>query len=209
MTEPLSFSARLALAWSTFFRILRDASWALTVRELTLQPQLGEGSAPHNRTAGHTGSRNEAPAAATTETKAAPATDEPKPAPTIPDSNSALLLLSLLQRNGRFLDFTQQDIAPFSDVEVGQVARVVHAGCQKTLAEHFKLTPVRTEAEGARITVSDASEARRVKLTGNVAGAPPYHGVLRHRGWKTESVELPQLLAGADAKILAPAEVEL
>jgi hypothetical protein len=33
--------------------------------------------------------------------------------------------------------------------------------------------------------------------------------VLRHAGWRVESVRLPALVAGYDARIIAPAEVEL
>jgi hypothetical protein len=48
-----------------------------------------------------------------------------------------------------------------------------------------------------------------VRLTGNVGGQPPYAGVLRHRGWRATRLDLPQLMAGHDAHVLAPAEVEL
>jgi hypothetical protein len=48
-----------------------------------------------------------------------------------------------------------------------------------------------------------------VKLTGNVAGAAPFRGVLRHRGWKLEGLHLPTRIGDAAPEVLAPAEVEL
>ena len=47
------------------------------------------------------------------------------------------------------------------------------------------------------------------KLTGNVTGAAPYRGVLRHKGWRAVSCTLPEAASGHDASVLAPAEVEL
>jgi len=132
----------------------------------------------------------------------------PAPAPA-PDSTAALQLLSLLQREGRFVDFLQQDIAAFPDADVGVAARVVHDGCRKALRAHADLEPVRAEDEGARLKLEAGFDSDAVKLVGDVAGAPPYTGVLRHRGWRAKRLELPRLVGGHDARILAPAEVEL
>jgi hypothetical protein len=44
---------------------------------------------------------------------------------------------------------------------------------------------------------------------GNVHGAPPYRGTLRHRGWRAAGLTLPELVGGHDPSVLAPAEVEL
>src|SRR5262249_23557231 len=44
---------------------------------------------------------------------------------------SALTLLAAFQREGRLVDFLQQEIAGFSDEEIGAAARVVHGGCRK------------------------------------------------------------------------------
>jgi hypothetical protein len=106
------------------------------------------------------------------------------------------------------VDFLEQDVATFSDADVGAAARVVHEGCRKALRSHAKLSPVRSEEEGVRLTIAgfDPSE---VKLSGNVAGSGPYTGVLRHRGWRATDFTLPIPVKGHDAHILAPAEVEL
>ncbi len=60
----------------------------------------------------------------------------PAAAPKPPEQTHApaLHLLSMLQREGRLVDFLQEDVAPFSDAEVGAAARVVHEGCRKVVA---------------------------------------------------------------------------
>lgn len=123
--------------------------------------------------------------------------------------DSALQLLGLLQHDGRFVDFIQEDIASFSDAEVGAAVRVVHEGCRKVMREHVTLEPVRSENEGSRITLQAGFDASAVRLIGNVAGQPPFTGTLVHRGWRSAGLKLPKLAAEHDVQVLAPAEVEL
>lgn len=122
---------------------------------------------------------------------------------------SALLLLSSLQREGRLIDFLQQDVAGFSDEEVGAAARVVHGGCRKVLQQFFQLEPATKEAEGAAIIVPKGFDANRIRLTGNVAGQPPFKGTLKHHGWVTAQVRMPAVAEAMDPRVVAPAEVEL
>ena len=119
----------------------------------------------------------------------------------------ALHLLSLLQREGRLIDFCEEELASFSDAQVGAAARTVHDGCRKALREAFSLAPVRGEPEGTPVTVPPGFDAHAVRLTGNVTGNPPFSGVLRHHGWKATQVRMPA--AAGDATLIAPAEVEL
>jgi hypothetical protein len=107
------------------------------------------------------------------------------------------------------VDFLQQDITSFPDADVGVAARVVHEGCRKALRAHADLEPVRSEAEGARVTLEAGFDADAVKLVGDVKGQPPYTGVVRHRGWRAKRFELPARVGEHDAHVLAPAEVEL
>jgi hypothetical protein len=174
------FFARLGLAFVAFFRTLVDASFAAGVLELR---------------------RGALPAAA----------PEPPPAPTFREASpdAALQLLGILQREGRLLDFLAEDITAFSDADVGTAARVVHDGCRMALHEHLSLEPVRTEAEGGRVTLQAGFDAAQVRLTGRVTGEAPFTGTVQHRGWRATSVRLPQLAEGHDPHILAPAEVEL
>lgn len=123
--------------------------------------------------------------------------------------DGALHLLALLQREGRLLDFCEEELAGFSDADVGAAARTVHAGCRKILHQSLRLAPVRGEAEGALAVVEPGFDARAVRLTGNVVGAPPFRGTLRHHGWRVSEVKLPDPPRGDAAFVLAPAEVEL
>ena len=178
---PASLLRRLSLAFGAFFGVLGDAS--LAARFATLR----------------SGTPSSAPAA-------------PVPAPpplndTSPDA--ALQLLALLQRDARLIDFIGENLGSYDDAQIGAAARVVHEGCTKVLREHFSIVPVRTEAEGSRITLPAGFDAAALRLTGNVVGQAPYSGTLSHRGWRVTEVRLPKLAERHDARVLAPAEVEL
>jgi len=136
---------------------------------------------------------------------------EPAPKPASPERvhASGLLLLAALQREGRLVDFLQQDVAGFSDEEVGAAARVVHTGCKKVLKEHLDFEPALKDAEGSTVTVPKGFDAQRIRLTGNVAGQPPFRGALKHHGWVAKEVRLPTPSAALDPRVVAPAEVEL
>ena len=139
---------------------------------------------------------------------AAPAA-EPAELPPEKIHASGLFVLSALQQEGRFVDFVQQEIAAFSDEEIGAAARVVHSGCRKAVQKYFGLEPIRTEEEGASVTVPAGFDPQRIRLTGNVTGNPPYKGSLKHHGWAARDIRLPGLNPALDARVLAPAEIEL
>jgi hypothetical protein len=135
----------------------------------------------------------------------------PEPSPLAPGRlhASGLFVLSLLQREGRLLDFIEEDITTASDANVGAAARIVHAGCRKVLDQYVPLLPVLEAAEGTRVTVPQGFDANRIRLVGNVAGSPPFSGSLKHHGWLTQDVRLPEVPDALDTTVLAPAEVEL
>lgn len=122
---------------------------------------------------------------------------------------AALQLLSLLQNEARFIDFIEEDIAGYSDGEIGAAVRVVHEGCRKVLKAHFTLEPIRKEAEGSRLQLPKGFDAAAVRLTGNIVGEAPFTGTLVHKGWRAAGVVLPKVAEGHDMNILAQAEVEL
>ena len=187
MTDPNpSFFKRISLAFGSFFSTLGNPGYAARVQDLREHGGLAAAPAPV---------ATPAPAAPAPLKQASP--------------DAALQLLGLLQREARLIDFTQEDLSGYSDADIGGAARVVHEGCLKVLREHFTLAPVRTEAEGSRITLNAGFDARAIRLTGNVAGQPPFQGTLSHRGWRVTEVRLPRLAPSHDAKILAAAEVEL
>jgi hypothetical protein len=139
---------------------------------------------------------------------APPATASSPPAPAQPHSE-ALQVLSLLQRDGRLIDFLSESLEGFSDSEIGAAARTVHAGCRKALDAYLDLEPVYSEAEGANVTVAPGFDPNAVRLTGNVVGEPPFNGSLRHHGWRATRTAFPPPPLAQDPRILAPAEVEL
>jgi hypothetical protein len=117
--------------------------------------------------------------------------------------------LSILQREGRLIDFLKEDMAAFSDSEIGAAARVVHAGCRKVFSEYFVIEPALKEAEGAVVNVPAGFDAQRIRLTGQLAGQPPFRGTLKHHGWVAAAVRLPAVSEALDPRVLAAAEVEL
>ena len=185
----MPFFSRLFFAWVAYFRILFDGELAARLAAVA----AGAPALP------------EAPKPSTPPPAPKPMRSEPPPPP---PTDAALQLLSLFQREGRFVDFLEEDVASFSDADIGAAARVVHQGCKKALREHFTLVPVRVEEEGAKVTLPEANP-NEVKLTGNVAGKGPHTGTLRHRGWRASEVKLPQAVAGHDPRVIAQAEVEL
>jgi hypothetical protein len=122
---------------------------------------------------------------------------------------SGLTVLSLLQREGRLIDFLQEDVAAFSDAEVGAAARVIHGGCKKVLKEYFTVAPILKDAEGASVSVPVGFDAKRIRITGNVTGQPPFRGTLKHHGWEATAVRMPSISATLDPRVLFAAEVEL
>ncbi|MBS2025823.1 MAG: DUF2760 domain-containing protein [Deltaproteobacteria bacterium] len=121
----------------------------------------------------------------------------------------ALHVIAILQREGRLLDFCEEELAGYPDATVGAAARTVHAGCRKVLQQYLGVAAVRTEGEGAKVTIPAGFDAASIRLTGNVVGNPPFAGTLRHHGWRAADVKLPEPVRGDAALILAPAEVEL
>jgi hypothetical protein len=59
------------------------------------------------------------------------------------------------------------------------------------------------------VTVPTGFNPERIRLTGNVAGQPPFRGALKHHGWVATSIRLPSMSPTLDPRIIAPAEVEL
>jgi hypothetical protein len=137
-----------------------------------------------------------------------PARETPIPKTAV--RSDALTLLAVLQREARFLDFVMESLTGYSDAQVGAVARNVHRDCAAVLSRLFGPRPAVSKAEGSLVEVPPGFDAGRYRLTGNVAGEPPYHGRLVHPGWEAEKCELPTWSGSTTAqRVIAPAEVEL
>lgn len=122
---------------------------------------------------------------------------------------AALFLLGLFQREGRLLDFLQEDISSFGDADVGAAARLVHEGCKKVMNQYVPITAVVKESDGSPMEVPAGFDANQFRLTGNVTGNGPWKGTLKHHGWVATKIALPDVPTTVDVKVLAPAEVEL
>jgi hypothetical protein len=202
MDPSPGFFQRLLLAFVAFFYVLVNAGFAARVRALRESDRAGLPPAPG--TAPEPAVREPVRA----EPAPPPARQEVVMAPARPAGAGALQLLALLQRDGRLVDFVSEDLTGFSDAEIGAAARTVHQGCKKVVDAYLTLEPVYRDAEGAAVTVAPGFDPAAVRLTGNVVGSPPFRGTLRHHGWRAAEVRFPDA-PGADARIVAPAEVEL
>ena len=141
-----------------------------------------------------------------TQQKAQPA---PKPAPQVRPSDGALQILGILQRDSRLIDFMMEDIASYSDEQVGAAVRSLHDQCRESLNRYLRLSPVIDSVEGS-FTKLDTNDPATVKLLGNVpASGKASGGLLRHKGWRADRIDLPPLASGQNATIIAPAEVEV
>ena len=120
-----------------------------------------------------------------------------------------LHLLSVLQREGRLIDFFSEDLSIYEDAQIGAAVRSIQDNCKKSLKKYLNPKAVIDHNEGDAITVPADFDPNTIKLTGNVTGEPPFQGTLRHKGWRASRLELPTLSAVKDPAILAPAEVEI
>jgi hypothetical protein len=124
-------------------------------------------------------------------------------------SSSGLKLLATLQEEARLLDFVREDIASYSDEQVGAAVRGIHAALRKAIDDRLEIEPILAGDEGTSIEVPAALPAGHLRLSGRAVGAPPFRGVLRHGGWRATVVRLPAATPGSDPSVLAPAEVEV
>lgn len=120
-----------------------------------------------------------------------------------------LHLLTVLQRDGRLVDFFSEDLTQYEDAQVGAAVRNIHDGCKTALKKYVSLNPVIDSGEGDDVVVEEGFNPNAIKLTGNVTGKPPFKGVLRHRGWQVASLDRPRLSGGEGPQVIAPAEVEI
>jgi hypothetical protein len=146
---------------------------------------------------------------AATPAKAAKAAPASAPAqPTVRTSDGALQILGIMQRDARLIDFLMEDIAAYSDDQVGAAVRELHDQCRDSIARYVTLQPVIDGVDGT-FAKAPTGDPNTVKFVGNVPAKPPSGGTLRHKGWRAAKVELPALGAKQDAAVIAPAEIEI
>lgn len=178
---------RIALAFRSFFSILFGG---------TLAPEVAQAFGYSK--------------AVPVKTAASRPAEAPKPAapakPQAGPSDGAVQMLALLQRDARLVDFLMEDIAPYTDAQVGAAIRDVQAQAREALTRYLRLVPVLDGVEGD-FTPAGNLAAVEVKFIGNVPadGRAP-GGLLRHKGWKAQAVDLPAATPGT---VIAPAELEV
>jgi Domain of unknown function (DUF2760) len=178
---------RIFLAFRCFFNILFHG--ALSPETLSAM-HLARRDAPASKPA-------PSPAAA-----AAPV------APAAKTSDGALQILGILQRDSRLIDFLMEDIASYSDDQIGAAVRELHDQCRDSIGRYLTLQPVIDGVEGT-FAKTPSADPNLVKFVGNVPAKPPAGGILRHKGWRAAKVDLPPLAGKQDASVIAPAEIEI
>jgi len=179
---------RISLAFRCFFNLLFGGE--LSADTLAALKLTKRGAAPAPTKAG--AAPGKAPAAAAA----------------VNVSDGALQFLGILQRDSRLVDFLMEDIAGYSDDQVGAAVRELHGQCRDSIARYVTLQPVIDGVEGT-FAKAPSNDANLVKFVGNVPAKPPSGGTLRHKGWRAAKVELPALTAKQDPTIIAPAEIEI
>ena len=188
--------SKLSLAFKSFFSLLfsgklpEDVLIALNLTRRVVMPQASK------------------PAAAAAPAEAAKAIESAKA------SDGAVQILAILQREARLIDFLEEDIGPYTDEQVGAAVRDIHKNSRAALERHVTLKPVVDGVEGTNTNLAsaglDAKDTTRLRIVGKVpADGKVDSGLLRHRGWRVEKIDLPATPMGKKAAILAPAEIEV
>ncbi|MEJ2167142.1 MAG: DUF2760 domain-containing protein [Desulfobacterales bacterium] len=125
------------------------------------------------------------------------------------DRRLFLHMFAAMQRDGRLMDFLSEDLDQYDDAQIGSAVRNIHAGCRKVVQKYLHPEPVMEEDEGETVTLPADFDPGLITLTGKVTGKPPFKGILRHKGWQVGKIELPKLSGRQNARIIAPAEIEV
>jgi hypothetical protein len=186
----IALSTRLSFAFRCFFSLLFEGTIPQEILEALTGPTAEPAPPVTPRTP-------PAPAKVGGDTSDAEALDR------------AVQMLALLQRDGRLVDFLEEDVSSYPDGQLGAAVRSIHTSCRQVLERYIKLEPVLSSEEDHPVTVPPGFDSAAIKLVGNVSGEPPIRGLLRHRGWRVAAVTLPSLPQGSGRAIVAPAEVEV
>ncbi len=117
--------------------------------------------------------------------------------------------LSVLQRDGRLLDFFDEDLSLYEDDQIGAAVRSIQEDCKKAIKKYIDPKPVFEAEEGESVTIEPGFDIDAITLVGNVSGEPPFQGILKHRGWKAGKKDVPKLSDIRNPGIMTPAEIEI
>lgn len=119
----------------------------------------------------------------------------------------AIYTLVLLQREGRLVDFLMESVDSYEDSQIGAAVRRIHANCNRSLKEYFKLKHIVDTPEGSGFQVDGKLDRARIKMVGNVPDMIPFHGVVQHCGWEASKIDLPERNESINEKVIYQAEV--
>jgi len=197
---------RFVLAFSCFFRLLFGAKLSPKAAKYLPEEALRAALPPAPKE--KEGEKRAEKAEPKPENK-----PEPRPAKTVSaaaqQTQGALALLALFQREGRLVDFLRESLDDYEDADIGAAVRDIHRGASKVLDDYLTIEPVMPGDEDDAVTVPKGFDPGEVRLIGEVSGDPPFKGALRHHGWRVAATRLPKLSEGVDRRVLAPAEVEI
>ena len=199
--------SRITLAFGCFFGLLFKGK--LPKKAATFLPQDSQTALPPTPAPPKPEATAEPEATAKPEAKPARPAGIAKADVANHQRDGALALISLLQREGRFVDFMRESLDDFDDADIGAAVRDVHRGCSRVISDHLALEAVMPGEEDDEITVPPGFDPEQVRLIGHVSGEPPFKGTLRHAGLRATKAEFPELTPGVDRTIIAPAEVEV
>ena len=120
----------------------------------------------------------------------------------------AVHLLSEMQKEGRLVDFLQENLEDYNDEEIGVSVRSIHEGCKKVLNTVVSMEKVIEQEEESTVRINKDYDAKLIKLTGRVSDTYPMKGSLVHPGWKVKEITLTKR-SEALKNMIAPAEVEV
>ena len=70
------------------------------------------------------------------------------------------------RRDGRLIDFLEEDIDAYSDAQIGAAVRDIHRGCRKSLRDYLTLEPIMNAAEEERVTIAADFDPAAIRLAG-------------------------------------------
>ncbi len=117
--------------------------------------------------------------------------------------------LSVLQRDGRLLDFFDENLSLYEDDQIGAAVRSIQEDCKRAIKKYIDPQPVIEAEEGESVTIEPGFDIDAITLVGNVSGEPPFQGILKHRGWKAGKKDVPKLSDIQNSGIMTPAEIEI
>jgi hypothetical protein len=135
----------------------------------------------------------------------------PPPEPAKPKrlSGEPIRLLVLLQRESRLFDLFMEDMGQYGDEQILAAVKEIQPKAKRVLEHRLVLEPILSQGDGESAEVPAGFDPSVISVTGNVQGNPPFRGIVRHRGWRVKSYDIPPPPAGQDDLVIEPAEVEV